>query len=210
MPVRHNVPITNHATPRLSFICLTISIDNAVLPVCLLVMGPQPQYISQLLRLPINATFFPLTFSLPSILDTIFIYPSVEPATFPAPFSVFFLDASMPRRGGRQGGKLRVESAAMPSTGEVHVRHGSESQDANSLFRPELVQRGIPVIGVLGEKQGEGGLGENGQEAGVLELEMKDWDSEPNTTNVLLFMSLNLLEKTWFNAVLWNARMWRT
>jgi hypothetical protein len=90
------------------------------------------------------------------------------------------------------------------------VRHGSESRDANSLFRPELVQRGIPVISVLGEKQGEGGLGENGQEAGVLELEMKDWDSEPNTTNVLLFMSLNLLEKTWFNAVLWNARMWRT
>jgi hypothetical protein len=63
------------------------------------------------------------------------------------------------------GGKLRVESAAMPSTGELHVRHGSESREANSPFRPGLAQRGIPVIGILGEKQGKGGLGENGQEA---------------------------------------------
>jgi hypothetical protein len=105
MPVRHNVPIINHATPRLSFICLTISIDNAVLPVCLLVMGPQPQYISQLLRLPINATFFPLTFSLPSILDTIFIYPSVEPATSPPPLFLSFFrcfHAATRREAGRE------------------------------------------------------------------------------------------------------------
>jgi hypothetical protein len=205
MPVRHNVPITNHATPRLSFICLTISIDNAVLPVCLLVMGPQPQYISQLLRLPINATFFPPTFSLPSILDTIFIYPSVEPATSPAPIFCLFLDASMPRRGGRQGGKLRVESAAMLSTGEVHVRHGSESRDANSLFRRELVQRGIPVISVLGEKQGEGA----GGGCSGIRNEGLGFRDEHNQ-RVVIHTSESIGNRNLFRFHLWNARTRRT
>jgi len=51
----------------------------------------------------------------------------------------------------------------MPSTGAAHVRHGGESREANSHFRHELAQRGIPVIGALGEKQGGGGLEENGR-----------------------------------------------
>jgi hypothetical protein len=116
----------------------------------------------------------------------------------------------MPRCGGKEA-KLRVESAAMPSTGKVHVRHGGESREANSLFRPELVQRGILVISVLGERQGGGRLEENGKEAGVLEFEVNDWDSETNTTNVLLFMPLNISgTEVCFKAVLWNARTWRT
>jgi hypothetical protein len=41
----------------------------------------------------------------------------------------------------------------------------------------------------------------------VLEFEVKDWDSETNTTNMLLLMPLNLLgTEACFNAVLWNAR----
>jgi hypothetical protein len=50
-----------------------------------------------------------------------------------------------------------------------------------------------------------------GTGGGVLEFEVKDRDSETNTTNVLLFIPLNLSgTEVCFNAVLWNAGTWRT
>jgi hypothetical protein len=48
--------------------------------------------------------------------------------------------------GSSESGQQRCQAPL-----KAHVRHGGESREANSAFRPELVQRGIPVIGILGE-----------------------------------------------------------
>jgi hypothetical protein len=111
------------------------------------------------------------------------------------------------------GGKLRVGSAAMPST--VEGACAARGREPRGEFR--FSARACATwdtsdrhLGRSREKADWKKMG-GGTAGGVLEFEVKDWDSETNTTDVLLFMPLNHSgTEVCFNAVLWNARTRRT